>query len=251
MNQTVFKRYETKYKLNRRQFALLRETMQPYMIADEHGQSVIQSLYFDTPTFLLARRSMEHPEYKEKLRLRSYGLAGPKDPVFIELKKKYNSVVYKRRIEMTSAESDRYLFWGEQILNTQISREIDFCLKRYESLAPRILLSYQREAWYGKDDRDLRITFDDRILWREKNLTLSDGIYGSPLQQEDEVLMEIKVAAAMPKWLIDFLSGQKLYKTSFSKYGTAYQTLYASALTPKPLHVNPAPQTTKGDFCYA
>ena len=107
MNQTVFKRYELKYRLNRRQFAELLNIMQPYMKPDRYGKSTIQSLYLDTPSFLLARRSLEHPLYKEKLRVRSYGLAGPADPVFIELKKKYESIVYKRRVEMTCEEAAR------------------------------------------------------------------------------------------------------------------------------------------------
>lgn len=225
MNQTVFKRYELKYRLNRRQFAELLNIMQTYMKPDRYGKSTIQSLYLDTPSFLLARRSLEHPLYKEKLRVRSYGLAGPADPVFIELKKKYESIVYKRRVEMTCEEAARYLYQGETVMDTQIMREIDFCRKRYEGLAPRVMLSYQREAWYGKEDHELRITFDDRILWRDKCLGMADGIFGAPLLKEDEVLMEVKVAASMPHWLVQFLSREKIYKTSFSKYGTAYQIL--------------------------
>lgn len=234
MNQTVFKRYELKYRLNRRQFAELLNIMQPYMKPDQYGKSTIQSLYLDTPSFLLARRSQEHPLYKEKVRIRSYGLAGPNDPVFIELKKKFESVVYKRRVEMTCEEAMRYFYQGETIMDTQIMREIDFCKKRYEGLAPRVMLSYQREAWYGKDDHDLRITFDDRILWRDQCLGMSDGIFGSPLLKEDEVLMEIKVAAAIPRWLVQFLSREKIYKTSFSKYGAAYQSICASYTAQEP-----------------
>lgn len=225
MNQTVFQRYELKYHLTRYQLTLLRQAMEPYMVPDPHGQSTIQSLYFDTPTYLLIRRSMEHPLYKEKLRLRSYGLAKPEDTVFIELKKEYKSVVYKRRVGMTSAQAQRYLLQGESVMDTQITREIDFCMQRYEELAPKMLLSYRREAWYGKDDHDLRITFDDRVLWRPENLSLSSGIYGTPLLDENDVLMEVKVANAMPMWLVIFLSRHKIYKHSFSKYGSAYQSL--------------------------
>lgn len=86
-NQMIFKRYEIKYMLNRQQYTALRSLMKNYMTADPHSPSTIQSLYFDTPDYLLIRHSLEKPLYKEKLRLRSYGIASPETPVFVELKK--------------------------------------------------------------------------------------------------------------------------------------------------------------------
>ena len=115
---------------------LLKNQMKQYMTADEHGMSTICSLYFDTPDYLLIQRSMEHPVYKEKLRLRSYGTADKDTTVFVELKKKYESVVYKRRIAMTEDEAERYLLFHEKVKDTQITREIDYCLKNYKKLAP-------------------------------------------------------------------------------------------------------------------
>jgi SPX domain protein involved in polyphosphate accumulation len=223
MNQTVFQRYEIKYRISRFQQHQLLQLMRCYMVADEHGKSIIQSLYFDTPDFLLARRSMEHPVYKEKLRLRSYGIPKAGDEVFMELKKKFDGVTYKRRLALPSREMNRALLKGEPLTDTQIGHEIDFCRGRYQELRPALMLSYRREAWYGKDDRDLRITFDDTVLWREDNLNLTSGIYGSPLLGTQEVLMEVKVSSAMPTWLVQFLSAHHIYKTSFSKYAAAYQ----------------------------
>jgi hypothetical protein len=226
MDQTVFKRYELKYRLTRFQYTQLVACMAPYMVPDSHGRNVIQSLYLDTPDFLLARRSSEHPLYKEKLRFRSYGVPKPDELTFVELKKKFRSVTYKRRIGMTAADAEDYLWQRRPGDGSQISREIDYCFQRYPQLAPRIMLSYQREAWYGKEDANLRITFDNTILWRDHDLSPRYGIEGEPLLGEDEVLMEIKVANAMPSWLVTALSAQKLYKTSFSKYGTAYQARF-------------------------
>lgn len=223
MNQTVFQRYEVKYRITRFQQYQLLELMRGYMVADEHGKSIIQSLYFDTPDFLLARRSLEHPFYKEKLRLRSYGVPKPGDEVFIELKKKFDGVTYKRRLALPCREMNQALLKGVPLTDTQIGHEVDFCRSRYRQLAPSLMLSYRREAWYGKDDRDLRITFDDTVLWRSDSLNLTSGIYGSPLLGTQEVLMEVKVAHAIPRWLVQFLSAHHIYKTSFSKYGTAYQ----------------------------
>lgn len=135
-DQMIFKRCEIKYMLDITQAELLKNQMKQYMTADEHGVSTICSLYFDTPDYLLIQRSMEHPVYKEKLRLRSYGTADKDTTVFVELKKKYESVVYKRRIAMTEDEAERYLLFHEKVKDTQITREIDYCLKNYKKLSP-------------------------------------------------------------------------------------------------------------------
>ena len=223
--QMIFKRYELKYMLTKEQQAIIKEAMKEHMIADVHGRNTTCSLYFDTPDFLLIRRSIEKPMYKEKLRLRSYGVAGDDTTVFVELKKKYNKVVYKRRIGMSEIESERYLLDHEQVMDTQISREIDYCMEHYPGLAPAVMLSYQREAFYDKDDHDFRMTFDDTILFRQDHLSLKDGIFGEPIIDENQVLLEVKTASAIPLWLVKVLSDNHIYKTSFSKYGTAYRII--------------------------
>lgn len=225
-NQTIFKRYEIKYMLDANQLSMLKNEMKNYMIADEHGKSTICSLYFDTPQYLLIRRSMDHPMYKEKLRLRSYGVADKDTTVFVELKKKYDSVVYKRRVAMTEAEACDYLLGHRQVMDTQITREIDYCMDMYKEIAPAMLLSYEREAYYAKDDHEFRVTIDRNILWRDYDLNLCSGIYGNPILKENQALMEVKTAGAIPMWMVRFLRDNGIYKTSFSKYGTAYRTLY-------------------------
>lgn len=224
-DQMIFKRCEIKYMLNRKQQEIIKGAMEDHMIADIHGRNTICSLYFDTPDFLLVRRSIDHPIYKEKLRLRSYGVADKNSTVFLELKKKYDSVVYKRRVGMTEKEAENYLISGDFVKDSQILREIDYCLSHYCHLAPAVMLSYQREAFYDKDDPDFRMTFDDQILWRDNHLSLCDGIFGAPILDEDHVLLEVKTAQAIPMWLVKVLSENHIYKTSFSKYGTAYRTI--------------------------
>lgn len=223
--QMIFKRSEIKYMIDEDIFRKLMEVMKKYMIADDYGRSTVCSLYFDTPDYLLIRRSLDHPMYKEKLRLRSYGVANESTKVFVEIKKKYDSIVYKRRIAMKESEAQRYLLHHEKVMSGQISDEIDYCMDHYEGLAPAVMLSYEREAYYAKDDHGFRITFDRNILWRDYDLSLCKGIYGNPILKEDQVLMEVKTAGAIPLWMVEFLSGNKIYKTSFSKYGTAYRTI--------------------------
>lgn len=223
--QTVFKRYEMKYMVTKSQQRIIKNAMEEHMIPDIHGRSTICSLYFDTPQYILARRSMEHPDYKEKLRLRSYGVAKEDSTVFVEIKKKYDGVVYKRRVGMSFSEATSYLYQHQKVMDTQISREIDYCLKRYEGIAPAVMLSYDREAYYAKDDHEFRMTFDDHILWRDYDLTLDAGIYGESIIPEGMALLEVKTAGAIPLWLVKVFSENRIYKTSFSKYATAYQTI--------------------------
>ena len=166
-DQMIFKRYEIKYMISTEQLAIIKEAFREHMVADVHGKSTICSLYYDTPDFRLIRRSMEKPVYKEKLRVRSYGVAGPDTPVFVELKKKYKSVVYKRRISLPEKDATEYLSTGKSKTPSQITNEIDYTLKFYESIEPSMLLSYDREAYYGKDDHEFRVTYDSNVLWRD------------------------------------------------------------------------------------
>lgn len=224
--QTVFKRYELKYMLTLDQKQKILAAISPYMKLDKYGRTTIRNLYYDTNTYLLIRRSIERPVYKEKLRIRSYSKAEADSTVFVELKKKYKHVVYKRRISLPLKKAAEWLS-GEKHpdKHTQIANEIDYFLELYGTLHPTIFLSYEREAYYATDGSDFRITFDDNILCRQDELYLQTDAYGIPILPEDKVLMEIKCSGGIPLWMTKILSEEKIYKTPFSKYGTAYRTL--------------------------
>lgn len=227
-NKNVFRRYELKYLLKTEQYEELKKLMGAYMKGDKFGESDICNLYFDTPDFLLIRRSIEKPVYKEKLRVRSYGVATGNSEVFVEIKKKFDKIVYKRRISTTESNV-RNVLSGNCENSTQIGKEIDYFMKFYKELAPRVFISYRREAFYAKCDKDFRMTFDRNILWRDYDLSLKSGIYGTPVLPEGCVLLEIKTATSIPLWLTGFLSRNKIFKTSFSKYGNAYKQKVALA----------------------
>lgn len=146
-SQMVFQRYELKYRMNRRQQEAILAAMEPYMVADEYGHSSIRNLYLDTPDFRLIRRSLEKPVYKEKLWVRSYGRAGEEDPVFVELKKKYRSVVYKRRIALPQNQAMSCLLGDCPWPDTQIGRELGYAAAYYPLLRPAVFLSYERDAY--------------------------------------------------------------------------------------------------------
>lgn len=231
--QTIFCRRETKYLITKEQMARVLQRMGDRIIPDEYGRSTICNLYYDTPDYLLIRRSIEKPVYKEKLRLRSYGVPKAGGNIFAEIKKKHKKIVYKRRITLP-AEEESNAAEGHIPDDSQIGREIRYFFKRYAPLAPRVYLSYEREAFYGVSDRGFRVTFDDNILARADELSLSKGSYGVPLLPEGMILMEVKCEGALPLWMAKLLSEEKMYKTSFSKYGTAYMLILKNKLQGEP-----------------
>ena len=224
--QNVFKRYELKYIITKEQKEKLLKAMEPYMALDEYGRTVIRNIYFDTDNYRIVRKSIESPAYKEKLRIRSYDKAEPKSTVFVELKKKYQSIVYKRRLSLPEMSAMNWVA-GEEACEeeTQISKEIDYFMTYYKNLHPVVFLTYEREAYYSLSGDDFRITFDDNILCRQEDISLEADVWGTPLLEEGKVLMEIKCSSGIPLWMLHILSEEHIYKTSFSKYGTAYKTI--------------------------
>ena len=224
--QTVFKRYELKYMLTFEQKEKILEAVSPYMQLDKYGRTTIRNIYFDTDSYRLIRRSIEKPTYKEKIRIRSYSQATADSTVFVELKKKYDKVVYKRRLPLCESDAMSWVCREKACpVNTQVSREIDYFIDFYGKLKPTVFLSYEREAYYDKGGGDFRVTFDDNILCRQKDVNLCSTTYGTPILPEGKVLMELKCSGGIPLWMVEVLSRERIYKTSFSKYGTAYSTL--------------------------
>ncbi len=220
--QTVFKRHEVKFIITEEQCRALMLLFGDRMKGDEYGKSIIRNIYFDTPSHLLIRNSLDKPLYKEKMRLRGYGNIKEDSHVFLEVKKKFKGVVYKRRLRLTEKEAMDYMLRGAKLPDSQIAREIDYFVSYYENLRPSVVLSYEREAFYSVDDETFRITFDRNVLFRDEDFSLTSPVYGKALLKENEVLMEIKTSYSIPIWLTSFLSREKIYKVSFSKYGTAY-----------------------------
>lgn len=224
--QAVFKRYELKYIMTKKQQRTVLEAMLPHMRLDQFGHTQIRNIYFDTDNYRLVRRSLEKPSYKEKLRIRSYRQVSAQDTVFVELKKKYDDVVYKRRESLTQLEALEWILRETPFPKaTQIGNEIDYFFTYYQTLRPKVFLSYEREAFYALDGSDFRVTFDEKILARQEELSLSREIYGTPLIDDAHVLMELKTSGGIPLWLTRVLAQEQIYKTSFSKYGTAYQRI--------------------------
>ncbi len=223
MASGVFERVEKKYLLTKEKHDLLLADLKSHITTDKYGKYTICNIYYDTESYDLIRHSIEKPAYKEKLRLRSYGKPTKEDEVFLEIKKKYKGTVFKRRISLTLEEAQQYLNHGiKPDRDSQILREIDYFMNFYHP-KPKLYLAYDRIAYFGSDDKQIRITFDQRIRSRQYDLNLAKGDYGEYLLDECSYLMEIKVPLAMPLWLANRLSSLEIYPTSFSKYGNIYK----------------------------
>ena len=217
------KRYELKYILNRQQTEFFKEALQGHMVLDQYGRTSIASLYYDTPDYRLIRTSVEKPPFKEKIRLRSYGLATNDSPVFLELKRKAYGIVYKRRVQSTIPLVEKFFAGsGDVCAPGQINREITYFRDYYSVLVPACLIIYDREAYF-EPGGDLRVTLDFNPRYRSERLNLTVSMDGVSLLPEGSAILEIKVQQAEPLWLTSILDRGKIRKTSFSKYGEAYR----------------------------
>lgn len=223
---TSFSRYEAKFFLTPQQLAQLMPLLEEHLSVDEYGKHTISNIYYDTDQYDIIRASIEKPVYKEKLRVRAYGRPDPENgTIFIELKKKYRHIVYKRRIVTTPPAARALLEQGAPPpgADPQITEEIAHFMTLHQPV-PKVYLSYDRVAMFCKDNSELRITFDTNLLWRDSELDLCAGSYGVPIFPDDRILMEIKVPGAMPLWLSHALSRNRIFRTSFSKIGTCYSS---------------------------
>ncbi len=218
MNET-FRRSEKKYLLTMEQYEKLQDLLQGWMVADRYRHSDLRSIYYDTDRFELIRRSIEKPLYKEKLRIRSYRDLKDDDMVYVEFKKKYDGIVYKRR---TMAPYLRTLkdIYGSDFLDPQVGEEIRYALQYYGHLEPKIYIGTSRLSYQGKEDEQLRITFDTDIRYRRNDLSLEPDPSDKILT--DQVVMELKLPGTMPLWLSGILDETKAYPRGFSKVGTAF-----------------------------
>lgn len=229
----VFNRYEKKFLMRSDVYEKIQCMLSEYMELDDYNKKypfyTISNIYYDTVDNHLIRHSISKPKYKEKLRLRAYGVPSLDDKVYLEIKKKVNGLVNKRRTKLVLEEAYNFVKTGQKpelkkYMNKQVLNEIEYFLQIYD-LEPKIYLAYDRKAYFGINNRDLRITFDTNIRSRRENLMLDYGDYGERLLHKDIWLMEVKAEKSIPIWLSKMLSELKLYKTSFSKYGMEYKTM--------------------------
>lgn len=218
----TFRRKELKFLIDQKQRDKITDFISDFMTLDEYGLHTICNIYWDSGDFALIRRSIEKPDYKEKLRVRAYG--SPIQAAFAELKKKYDGVVFKRRIEIPlSAAADYSSLVNFLSANGgQLENEILYAI-RQRKLEPKIMIAYERKAFFGNNDKEFRLTLDSNIRSRTEGLDLNLGSDGGLLMDKNLYIMEVKAIGAIPLKLAHFLSAEKIYPTGFSKYGEIYK----------------------------
>lgn len=223
----IFNRVEAKYILTQSQVNSLLPLIHANMESDIYNKDnktyPISNLYFDTSSDELIIKSLEKPIYKEKLRLRSYGQAKLSDIVYLEIKKKFDGIVYKRRTPFILEQAYEFIYNKKkpdyEQTNWQVLSEIQNLMERY-TLFPKVFISYDRFAFFENNNSDFRLTLDTNILSRREDLKLESNIYGEPLLEKDVWLLEAKAFKAFPLWFVQFLSKNKIFQASFSKYGS-------------------------------
>lgn len=217
-NKNNFQRYEQKYLLDADQIEGLSSLIKKELQEDNYSNSQIVSLYYDTKDFRLIRASIDADGYKEKLRIRRYFSDEGASPYFVEMKRKYQGLVYKRRREMEGQKP----VLEKKDNSSQIDKELDYFFSCYPGLEPMALISYHRDAYVSKEDKDLRITLDRDIRARFNELYHMEDWSGKPVLDSSMAIMEVKSVMGYPRWFLDYLAENKVHKTSFSKYGQAY-----------------------------
>ncbi len=217
-----FLRIEKKYRMNGHQYEQLMKELAPYMEMDEYGKHTISNIYYDTPNFDLIRRSLDKPVFKEKVRIRAYGEPIEVKKVYLEVKRKYDKTIYKRRVKLRTEEALRYMSSGIKPQKSgQIMKEMDYLMKQYP-LQKAFFIAYDRIALFGKEDPELRLTIDSNLRSRRENMDFSHGSYGESFFEEETYLMEIKLVGALPMWMTKILNELQIFPCSFSKYGQIY-----------------------------
>ena len=228
----IFRRVEKKYIISKNEYLKIREEIDKYVKMDEYGKSTICNIYFDTDKYELISHSITKPYFKEKVRLRSYNVPNENSMVYLEIKRKEESVVGKRRIGMKLNDFNKYMNNNKLVSNSniQIKNELDYYFDRLD-LHEKMYISYDREAYFDKTNPDFRITFDSNIKARDYNLDLSKGSYGQFILEPDKYILEVKTLESIPLWFVKLLTECKVMPCGFSKYGEAYTQLVLGANT--------------------
>ena len=236
-----FCRYEKKFLVSAQTAQRFTEKIAPYVETDaycldgkEYG---ISNIYYDNDSNEVIIKSLSKPKYKEKLRVRAYGVPKPDSKVYLELKKKVNGLTLKRRATLTLQQANEYFASGKKpenlkYINKQVLSEIDY-YRSTHAVKPMIYIAYDRTAFFAKEDKSIRISIDRNIRTRRHDLELDKGDYGEDLLErwvrfkkldiKDPRLIEIKISGAFPMWLTEALSAEQMRMGAFSKYGNEFK----------------------------
>lgn len=226
---TLRSRYECKYVVPEELLAPLRSFFATFLVldehagegTDEHGAYTVSSLYLDSPRLALYQDTVDGAKNRYKLRLRTYD-DDPASPVFCEVKKRMDGIIYKRRAPVSRAEADAFLD-GDQFALERASSDADvaeFALLARQNLArPTLRVRYLREAWESRGADPVRVTFDTALTYADSpggEMSCVDGDWRTTRMTKP--IVEIKFTNNFPAWLADLARRFGLVRRSVAKY---------------------------------
>lgn len=230
--QKQFKRKESKYIVDKKVFALLELDLKKYMVADDYAQSTITNIYFDNDRFEMIQDAIAKKYGREKVRMRVYDTnPSENSQAFLEIKQKENKIGFKYRLTSTPLAVMNYVEKGlvdQTITDEKVTSKLLALRERYGTIKPKMYISYDRVSFKGKEDKKVRVTVDQHLLYRADYVDMKKGKFGNHLLDPNKLIMEVKVPEEQPIWLVELLEKYQIEKQSFSKYGNAYRLTQAS-----------------------
>jgi SPX domain protein involved in polyphosphate accumulation len=227
-------RLEYKYLIPVSKFEQVKKEMLPYLQLDEYAdrkdkkEYTVRSIYFDNPKWQYYVDKIEGLKVRKKLRIRGYNDSFGESVIFIEIKRKNQGFISKNRAPLLYSDLPKILETGnakEYIFNSDSKgrslADAEKFLYYYtnDHLSPTILITYEREPFYYKFDKKLRITFDKDLRF------LSFPEYDDLFEEEhlqkaltNKVILEIKFTCSYPSWLQNILTRYDLQRRPVSKY---------------------------------
>lgn len=223
MEIETMSRHDIKYIIDEKTVGELRKCLLANNMRKQiHDSDLVVSAYCDTDDFASIRKCIDDPKHKEKIRIRSYGPIGDDDLAYLEIKRKENGLLTKRRVKVRYGDIPGILS-GSQKMQGEFGDELDDFLSRYPNSEPRIRISYERESYKAEDESsDLRVTLDHDIRYKVGKGIRLDGSDGTCLMSPRRYIIEIKTLGETPKWLDMFFKSRSLKPRSYSKYAKAY-----------------------------
>ena len=227
-------RAEIKYLVSNARLEELRQVIAPFVTLDKYGKPfentgyTVRSIYLDTPRLVYYREKIEGLKKRKKLRIRGYNKPADSHNVFLEIKRKEESRIAKIRtpvpysrlqdfLQRTPKESLAEMLEGDEQAITSASK---FMYHLHRSNLQCInLVVYEREAYEGKINPSLRVTFDKNL--RTQLCNELEQLYDESDMQfvlTDHFILEIKYNNQFPAWLTPILSNLGLQKQALSKY---------------------------------
>ena len=241
----TIERVEEKYLITKHQKTVLMKKISERLEHDDFYKEQIISLYLDSDNYDLAIKTLDRPNFRLKVRVRSYDVPTPSKRVFFEVKTKLKTekrkVGNKRRLVLPLKDFYAYINKGQDLeelakkaskgdaQQCQVARELDYLVKVYD-LKPKILISSDRTAFKGKFNEDFRLTFDENLRFRTQKLRLEktgswEKYFPNTSDPKRSIIMEVKTMHAMPPWFVAELGELHIYPVRFSKYGKIYQLI--------------------------